>query len=177
MAKCEEALPIILANEGGFVSNPNDPGGATKYGISLRFLRELGHAVGDVDGDGDVDADDIRKLSPKKAAELYRREFWDALGLGHLNHQGVATKIFDLAVNMGKVPAVRILQRALIKMGNPLVTDGVMGPATLAAANLSLPGILLEQIRATAKARYAELIENNPKLAAFRRGWYNRAEQ
>lgn len=177
MAKCDDALPTVLANEGGFVNHPDDPGGATNYGVSLRFLRGMGVDFGDLDGDGDVDVDDVRRMTAAKAAACYRLVFWDSLGLDRLSNQAVATKLFDLSINMGKVRAVRLFQRALIRMGHPIVEDGDFGPATLAAANLSLPGLLLEQFRAQAKAFYSALIVRNPRLAAFRRGWHNRAMQ
>jgi hypothetical protein len=57
----ERAMSFTGKWEGGFVNDPKDPGGATKYGISLRFLRDLAPELGDVDGDGDVDADDVRR--------------------------------------------------------------------------------------------------------------------
>jgi lysozyme family protein len=66
------SLPHILEHEGGdkLVDHPADPGGITRWGISLRALRKLGI---DVDGDGDSDADDIRALSIEDARGIYSR--------------------------------------------------------------------------------------------------------
>jgi len=53
--------------EGGYVSNPGDPGGPTKYGVSLRLLRSFGI---DIDRDGDIDQNDVRDLTPAQAEQL-----------------------------------------------------------------------------------------------------------
>ncbi len=45
--------------EGGYFDHPNDPGGVTMYGVSLMFLKSLGLVEGDIDGDGDIDRDDV----------------------------------------------------------------------------------------------------------------------
>lgn len=68
--------------EGGYCNDPDDPGGATNYGISLRWLKSLGLNQGDIDRDGDIDASDIRALSKEQAAALFKEKFWDAYRLG-----------------------------------------------------------------------------------------------
>lgn len=174
-AKFELAIPVILEHEGGYVDHPSDPGGATKWGISLRFLRSLGVGVGDVDGDGDVDTDDVRQLTREQAAEIYRTQWWDPMRLGEFRHQAVATKTLDLAVNMGRVPAVKLLQRALCVAGHPVDVDGVIGPQTIRAVNSADPDLLLELYRVQAARYYHELVDRRPDLVVFERGWIRRA--
>lgn len=129
------ALAFVLQHEGGFVDHPDDPGGATNFGISLRYLRRLASAaplLADVDGDGDVDADDIRALTPRDAGHIYRARFWDGLGCDDMPGQ-VAIAYFDAAVNTGPGQAGRLLQRALNQYGHSLAVDGIIGPASRCA--------------------------------------------
>ena len=77
----EKAHAFVARMEGGFVDDPADPGGTTNYGVSLRFLKSQGLEAGDIDGDGDIDADDIRALTPERAAGVLRRAFWDVFPL------------------------------------------------------------------------------------------------
>jgi lysozyme family protein len=72
MAVFETAIDVVLRHEGGFVNNVHDSGGATNFGISLRFLRDY-PGDGDFDGDGDVDIDDIRKMTLTDAKRVYRK--------------------------------------------------------------------------------------------------------
>lgn len=176
MAAFDEAVATVLEHEGWdrYSDHPADPGGATKWGISLRFLRRLGR-LGDVDGDGDVDADDIRKLSREQAVAIYREYWWDRLRLAELGHQGVATKVFDLAVNMGSAPAVRLLQQALVTAGEPVEVDGILGSQTLGAVNRTNPELLLELLRVQAARYYHALVDQDPDLVVFERGWLRRA--
>jgi lysozyme family protein len=62
MSDFNQAVKVILQHEGGYVDNPNDPGGATNYGISLRFLADHPES-GDFNGDGEVDAEDIANMT------------------------------------------------------------------------------------------------------------------
>ena len=107
------AIKTVLKHEGGFVNDPDDPGGATNWGISLRFLKGQGLEVGDVDHDGDIDADDILKMSQSDAIAIYRQAFWVKNGYGSFPDHRVAAKTFDLCVNMGPRQAHKILQRAI----------------------------------------------------------------
>jgi len=171
----EEALPTILAHEGGFVDHPDDPGGATNWGISLRFLKSAGEMTYDLDQDGDLTPKDIRLLTVQDAADLYRRHFWDPLHLDEVSTQDVATKILDIAVNMGHTRAVDILQQALVLLGYDLEQDAIMGPQTIGMTNQAEPTWLLTEMRHLCASRYRWLVHQRPQNSVFLNGWLRRA--
>ena len=173
----ERAIKTVLEHEGGgaYTDDPADPGGATRWGISLRFLRAAGVIVGDIDGDGDVDADDVMALTLADAVELYGTAFWDRYGYGDLFEPALAIKVFDLAVNMGPAPAHRCLQRALRAWGIQVVEDGIMGPKTRAAANSAHGPTLVIALRSEAAGYYRVLEARHAPFERFIKGWLNRA--
>ena len=110
----DESCDRLLGHEGGYVNDPDDPGGETKWGISKRSYPDL----------------DIKNLTREQAKAIYRRDFWDRIHADKLP-DGVAFQAFDFAVNSGIETAVRHLQRAL-----GVADDGYWGPVTQAAAAL-----------------------------------------
>lgn len=176
MANFLAAVNHVLRHEGGYVDAPTDAGGPTQFGISLRWLRSVGDVnrdgwlEGDLDHDGDVDADDIRALPLAHAVELYRTQWWDRYGYGRIGDQTLATKVFDLAVNMGAGRAHRLVQRALRAAGKVVEEDGVLGPQTLSAIDTYASRGLLPALRSEAAGFYRSL--NKPE---FLNGWLNRA--
>jgi lysozyme family protein len=169
----EQMIDFILAREGGFVNDPKDPGGATNYGISFRFLSSVHPDIADIDGDGDVDIDDILALSPENARTFYKQWFYDRMGIDkYVPTLGAA--VLDTGVNMGRSRAGKLLQRALNKCGENLIVDGIVGQKTLNAVdkidtyNL-LRAFLLERI-----IEYSRLCRNNNKLRRFFYGWIER---
>lgn len=174
------ALDVVLGHEGGFVDDPDDPGGATKYGVSLRYLTRLGEIATelagafDIDGDGDIDADDVRLLSREDAARLYWSRFWRPYGYGRMSLP-IATHVFDHAVNAGPVAAHRVLQRACRAAGHAVAEDGVLGPRTVAAAYAAGTETLRAAVRAERAGYYRALIAVRPRLGKYRNGWLRRA--
>lgn len=168
------ALQCVLHHEGGFVDHKDDPGGATDRGISLRFLRSIGE---DIDKDGDIDVDDIRALDDDDVARLYEEHFWKAAKCDKIKSSLVATKVFDMAVNMGSRQAWRIAQRACNTLGGKLTVDGKVGTKTLASVNSMTDRdfMLVTNIRREQDKFYAGLIKNKPSFKSFELGWRRRA--
>lgn len=176
------AAEHILKIEGGYVNHANDPGGATNYGVSIRFLKDYAArsdlilSLGDVDRDGDIDINDIKKLPKEKALEIYKQVFWNPFAYWDYPAR-TALKMFDMGVNMGNAQAHKLIQRACNRFdGIKLKEDGVLGPTTKARI-LQLAKTeaqFLASIRVVQKAFYDSIILRNPKLAVFRKGWMNR---
>ena len=179
MAKFDDAIWYVLDNEGDYSEHPSDPGGATFWGISLRYLKGKGEK-GDIDGDGDIDADDIRELTKAQAVEFYRADFWDKLKLDALKSQAVACRLFDMAVNMGPRGAVKIAQRAFNELlegsdDERLKVDGKLGPKTRKALDSIEPVEMMVSLRIFHAEFYRDLVKRNPKLKVFLTGWLRRA--
>lgn len=159
-------LHTIEEWEGGYVNHPKDPGGETKYGISKRSYPNV----------------DIPNLTKELAINIYYSDFWTPLRCNDVLDDNIVTKLFDTAVNMGKRRAIRILQKALNdtpRIGEDfLVTDGIIGPKTLAAVN-RLTGYQFDTCLAHMRKRqaqhYKRLAQRNEKLAVFLKGWLRRA--
>lgn len=180
----ERAVIIVLKHEGGLINDPKDHGGITNYGISLRHLERLGvidpgtgHLMGNLDGDGDVDADDIRMMSIEDAEKVYRSQWWDRYGYGRILDDALAFKVFDLAVNMGPGRAHRLLQQAVkdacTRMVNKcrLEIDGVIWNKTLFCINHCADNVLaLRYFKQNAVKFYRSLHQNR-----FETGWIRRA--
>lgn len=174
----DQAYKFVQYWEGGFVNDSKDPGGSTKYGISFRFLKGLAPALGDIDGDGDVDADDILALTPEKVREIYREVFWRRQCLDELPPFAAAF-MFDTSINMGPRRAGKILQRVLNRHGAGLVVDGAAGPRTRQAtlticSDCCKGGEVMRELPFRRVRAYNEIVARNPSLLKFMHGWLNR---
>ena len=174
------AVAFLLRHEGGLVDDPDDPGGITNFGVSLRFARTAGDLDGDglldldIDGDGDVDAEDIRHLTRADAARVYWTHWWYPLGYDRLPLR-VGVKTLDLAVNMGSKQAHKVIQRAARAHGHALLDDGVLGPKSRAAIDAAGNTDFLPAIRSEAAGFYRSLAIQRPASAKYLSGWLNRA--
>lgn len=119
----------IVTREGGFVDDPDDLGGATKFGVTLQTLRRLGL---DTTGDGLVSLGDLKSLTRDQAVEIFITHYFDAPGIGALP-SALQPSVFDMYVNAGD-NAVKILQSVLRQMGFTLEIDGVIGSQTASCA-------------------------------------------
>lgn len=164
---------IVIKHEGGLSMDKRDPGGVTKWGISLRFLRAIGL---DIDGDGDVDEHDIIAINKPGASEIYREYWWDKYHYNALNELPVAAKVFDLSVNMGAMAAHKLLQIAINRLADKSISvDGILGGKTLGAANLLDGNKLRQELRVCAEHKYIQILADKPAMEWARKGWLARA--
>jgi len=171
----------IIAREGGFVDDPDDPGGATKYGVTIHTLRRLGV---DLDGDGDTDTDDVRRLTKAQARAIFVRHYFERPGIARLP-EPLQASVFDMYVNAG-ANAVRILQQLLSDMGQRIAIDGAIGPETVSAAEIAYaaaPDHLSDAYGIARRNYYYALADRRPASRKYARrrdggkgGWIVRAE-
>jgi lysozyme family protein len=118
MAAFDEAFKIVIGEEGGYVNDPNDPGGETKYGISKAAYPSL----------------NIKDLTLDTAKAIYQKDYWTKARCDELPGC-VATMVFDSAVNNGVGRAIRLLQ-----MAANVPADGQFGQGTMTAVKVFLAG-------------------------------------
>ncbi|MGC9417730.1 MAG: holin-associated N-acetylmuramidase [Rhodovulum sp.] len=182
MEKVRTLAEEIVIREGGFVNDPDDPGGVTKHGVTLATLRRL---KADVTKDGNVNVDDVQALSPDDAVEIFIEHYFHRPRI-HLLPEILQPSVFDMYVNAGS-NAVRILQRLFNDMGQRVAVDGVIGPHTALAAETAAaaaPGHIADAYGIARRNYYYEIADRRPASRKFARrrdgskgGWIKRAEE
>ena len=145
-------LDDLIEREGGYVNDPDDPGGETKFGISKRAYPHL----------------DIKNLTEEHAADIYYTDDYVKSGLYKvpLAH---AEPVLDLAVNAGIGPAVRLAQKAI-----NTTPDGVIGPATVKAFLGIHHSTFRRRYALERLLHYLTIIVARPARLKYARGWFNR---
>lgn len=176
MSDFAPVIDVLLKDEGG-VFVPEDNGrGASKWGITLATARQFYPQA---------TADDIARMDRDQAANFYRIHYWQQCRIGLIQDQALATKVFDLLVNMGgggwilsrekgtrelKDGAITLLQ----KCAGISSVDGILGPRTAQAVNGLDPQWLLKSFKQAACDHYQHLVLENPALATDLKGWLAR---
>jgi lysozyme family protein len=154
------AIKITLAFEGGYVNDPNDPGGETNFGLTKGSYPNV----------------DIKNLTVDGATAIYYRDWWTTHPYEQMTSQDLACKVFDTTVNLGVSRAIKFLQRCLMANGHPEITDdGGFGPHTLAVTNSFDGPTLLGIYRQTQANYYNALVAARPNLQEYLNGWLRRA--
>lgn len=156
--KFERAFSYVLQNEGVYANDHDDPGGATKYGISQRAYPAL----------------NISALTLEEAQKIYFFDYWRKGKFEQISDENIATQLFDLSVNLGIRAMTIILQRALRSVGINVIEDGLFGSQTLSGLNNANPKILLPAIKSEAAGYYRLIAAKNPQQQKFLKGWLNR---
>lgn len=182
MKSVRELAEEIVAREGGFVNDRDDPGGATNYGVTIHTMRRLGL---DLDRDGDVDTADVRKLTRRHAVDIFILHYFRKPCIDLLPAP-LQPSVFDMYVNAGS-NAVKILQRLLARFGEKVSVDGLLGPQTAGAVARVYGKAGFHLVDAYGIARrnyYFKLADRRPASRKYARrrdggkgGWIVRAEE
>lgn len=173
----EQIINDILVKEGGYVDHPDDAGGPTNFGISLKLLKRY---------NPNASVADIKNLTKAAAYQIYYDEFYKRTNIYLLSpiSDKITSEVLDSAVNLGPAAAINMLQRALnvfnIKQQvyADIVVNGALGKATVASlqafmAKRGAEGevVLLKTLNALQAVRYIELAEITPAKESFVYGW------
>lgn len=164
------------------MNDPDDPGGATNYGVTIHTMRRLRL---DLTGDGVINARDVRALTRAQAVDIFITHYFDKPRI-HLLPEPLQASVFDMYVNAGG-NAVKILQRLLADFQEPVSVDGAIGPMTAAATQRAFKKAGFHLVDAYGIARrnyYFRIGDKRPASRKYARtraggkgGWIKRAEE
>lgn len=167
MTGFDKAFQATIGHEGGYVNDPDDPGGETKYGISKRSYPDV----------------DISSLTISEAKEFYRKDYWEKQSCHLLEDwPDVAAEIFDTSVNMGVGRGGKIFQEAL-NLANRnerdyqnIVVDGAIGAKTISAFRSNKNKRRLFNVMNILQGEfYIKLMRKNEVSEKYI-GWWDRVE-
>ena len=168
--------------EGGLSDDAADSGGLTKFGVDLAMMQDIASTQAGrdtLDRMGvilPVTRSTIKNLTETQAASIYRWQAWEALKLDQIPLRP-AVVLYDAAVNSGPKQSVKFAQRgynACVAYGQPLDTDGIMGPATRQAMQQADTDKILMAMLDQREKFFNDLVRVKPSQEVFLRGWLNR---
>lgn len=166
MASFDIFLPILLRFEGGYVDDPDDPGGETNKGVTMATFCQCSHQLLGIE----PTSQNLQALTDAQAGIIYRALYWDKMSGDDFQLQDLANIVCDFYVNAGTHATV-LLQRILNSMGAHVVEDGSIGPASMQALNGLDQVAVYRQYKQGRISYYQSLGQRFPR---FLQGWLNR---
>ncbi len=159
----EKYIATIIEREGGYVDHPDDKGGPTKFGITLKTLQEIKGSQ--------MNAADIAELSPEDAYKIYKENYLVKPGIINIKDYKLQALMLDAAINHGASRAIKFLQKILC-----VQEDGIIGSITIQMANsFSNPDLLRKKYICARIKFYGAIVNKDHTQAVFIEGWLNRS--
>lgn len=165
MSRFDDCLKFVLSWEGGYTNDPDDPGGATNFGIIQKEydLYRKAHSL---------PSQSVKNISQEEYTSIYTTEFWNPVH-GGTDNAPLDLVLFDAAVNNGVGMSIRWLQASI-----GTAADGDWGSGTDAALANYLKTHTVKDLSVHVcnlrESRYRSLVQQHPKLAKFLKGWLAR---
>lgn len=168
-SKFDIAMKTVIRHEGGLSNDKSDPGGISRYGISLRYLK--GEHL-DVNGDGKVDKEDIIHLTLTEADKIYYKDFYQRNHYDQIKDQHILTKILDFSINAGSYQCNKIVKRALNRiLSSQMEVNGTLDDYTIKRINQANPTVLYSALVSEEENFYYAIVRKNRHLEVFLKGW------
>lgn len=168
----KDMIEDILRREGGFVDHPDDKGGPTNFGITLRTLAASRGT--------DVTRDDVRRMLEAEAKGIYETRYFTKPRINQLPAE-LQPIIFDMGVNHGPGTAIKLLQEVLTAAGHACSLDGGIGNETITTANSALAAlgrkVLINKLVDRRVELFKAIVAKDASQAVFLKGWLNRAAE
>jgi hypothetical protein len=163
----DKMITSLISREGGYVDHPLDKGGPTNYGITRETLAAWrGKAVS---------KEEVKSMTSSEAAEIYRTQYYFAPKIDSIN-KDIQHHVFDISVNCGPRTSIRLLQKALISLGEQdIKVDGIVGPRTREACDKYPASDINKELVKVRLHYYSEIVSKYPEQQVFIKGWTNRA--
>jgi len=154
-----KSFDLVIVNEGGYVDNKLDPGGATNWGCTQAVWEGyIGHKVS---------IDDMKALTKEDVKPLYKKRYWDAIH-GDAIPSGLDYCLFDCAINSGVNRSAKIIQEIV-----GVFADGAIGNNTVSAITQLNP---ITAINEFCDKRQA-FLESLKTFPVFGKGWSKRVSE
>lgn len=167
-----QMIDDILQREGGFVNHPNDRGGPTNFGITMRTLAAWRSPA-------PVDIPDVRSLKADEAMDIYSTNYYIRPKIDKLP-TSIQPVMFDMSINHGPASAVKLLQNFLKDNGGDCSVDGGIGDETIKCAqeaDKTMGKALINGLVARRVALFKQIVARDESQRVFLAGWLNRANE
>lgn len=164
MADYKKLVPFVLKHEGGISDDPQDAGGFTNKGITLKTFRSIYGK--------DKTKEDLINITDEQWGHIFKAYYWDKLNADKIESQSIANMSVDWAYNAGVGTVAKKIQNII-----GTKPDGIIGSGSLKLINTAQDTKeLFNQIKAARIMFYKKLVEKKPTNAKFLKGWLNRTE-
>ena len=160
MADFSKYAPKLLQLEGGYTNHPEDKGGPTNLGITLKTYREYCGQEKTIK--------DLQNMSYGTWEKIMKDLYWDRVKGDKIENQSLAEIVADWCVNSGLTGVMKVQEILGCK------PDGIVGPITLSLINTSDAELLFDRIWKARQQFYINIVKKNPKQKLFMNGWMNR---
>lgn len=161
MANAEKLMPLIQKWEGGYSNHPNDNGGCTMKGVTIKTYRNFFGSS--------KTCSDLKKITDNEWLEIFKDGYWNPMLGDEIKNQSIANIIID----WGWMSGVKTVSKKIQKLIG-LKDDGIFGPQTINAINGKEPETLFNIIYKEREKFYYSICEKNPEQKIFLNGWLNR---
>lgn len=171
MADFNKFLPTLLRNEGGWVDDPADPGGATNKGVTFAVFKEHANMLKIT-----PTIDSLKRLTDEQAGKIYKTLYWDNIRGDEIPFQPLANIMFDFHVNAG-AHAITLFYQILNSMGSHVNVSHVMDARAMDVLRHHDVTDVYMHYKHGRKAYYISLVHSHPALKKFLKGWLARVDR